>query len=145
MGGQAKPVNPNISSVTNKPLTDAERSAQGYANRATEADSIIDRVGAQFTGAVSYLGQVLPNILKSSERQEYEQAQRNFVNAVLRRESGAAIAQSEFDNATKQYFPQPGDSKEVIAQKDRNRAIVIQSLQLAGGAQVNQNDPLGIL
>jgi len=36
---------------------------------------------------------------------------------VLRKESGAAIAASEFDNAEKQYFPQPGDSDQVISQK----------------------------
>jgi len=37
----------------------------------------------------------------------FEQAKKNFVNAVLRLESGAVISPSEFTNADKQYFPQP--------------------------------------
>tara|TARA_R110000851_G_scaffold96172_1_gene208666 strand:- start:6283 stop:6534 length:252 start_codon:yes stop_codon:yes gene_type:complete len=48
-----------------------------------------------------------PNFLKTADRKQFEQAQRNFVNAVLRQESGAAIADSEFASAAKQYFPAP--------------------------------------
>ena len=132
-----------VSEITGKPLTQEERLSQGYANRAFEADTIINQLGSQFTGVSSYLGGILPNVLKSSERQQFEQAQRNFVNAVLRRESGAAIAESEFENARLQYFPQPGDNLDVLAQKARNRQIVIQSLQLSGG-KLSNDDPLGI-
>ena len=51
----------------------------------------------------------------------------------MRRESGAAIAQSEFSTARKQYFPQPGDSEKVLAQKAANRALVIRGLAEASG------------
>ena len=51
----------------------------------------------------------------------------------MRRESGAAIADSEFDSAEKQYFPVPGDSPAVITQKRRNRETVINSLRVASG------------
>ena len=65
----------------------------------------------------------------SDNNKKAEQAQRDFVNAVLRRESGAVIAESEFANAQKQYFPQPGDSAAVEKlQKARNRQIAIQGL-----------------
>ena len=63
------------------------------------------------------------NWTQSGAQQQVEQAQRDFINAVLRRESGAAIADSEFANARQQYFPQPGDSPEVIAQKRKNRDL----------------------
>jgi hypothetical protein len=79
------------------------------------------------------LGDYFPNALKSAERQQFEQAQRDFVNATLRRESGAAISDTEFANAKQQYFPQPGDSTEVVAQKTANRQLTINSLQLSGG------------
>src|SRR3990167_2292528 len=134
----------NKSAVTGKPLTDSERSALGYATRMVEADSIIDRIGNKFTGVSSYGGQYLPNILQSSDRQQFEQAKRNFVNAVLRRESGAVISDQEFANAERQYFPQPGDTAGTLAQKDSNRATVIRNLQLSGGQAVTNNDPLGI-
>ena len=65
--------------------------------------------------------QKVPYLFKSDEYKQIEQAQRDFVNAVLREESGAAIAESEFENAIKQYFPQPGDTAEVVRQKQINR------------------------
>lgn len=43
---------------------------------------------------------------KAPRFQQYEQAKTNFVNAVLRRESGAKISDEEFDSAEKQYFVQ---------------------------------------
>lgn len=68
------------------------------------------------------------NWTQSAAQQRVEQARRDFINAVLRRESGAAIAPSEFANADRQYFPQPGDSDAVVAQKQRNRLLAIQGL-----------------
>ncbi|OTG71407.1 hypothetical protein B9T38_09040 [Acinetobacter sp. ANC 4218] len=79
----------------------------------------------------------LPSILggASAEQQQYTQAQRDFINAVLRKESGAVIADSEFANAQKQYFPQIGDSKDVIAQKARNRKLAMNMIISGSGAQ----------
>lgn len=143
----------NISSVTGKPLTEGERVAQGYAQRAQEAHNILDSLESQFTGLGSYIGQIAPNFLKSADRQKFEQAQRNFVNSVLRKESGAVISDAEFNNARKQYFAQPGDSSEVVAQKRQNRQTKIQSLYREGGASQptttntttqTDEDPLGI-
>lgn len=65
------------------------------------------------------------NYLTSSNYQQMAQAQRDFINAVLRRESGAVISDSEFANARQQYFPQPGDSPEVLRQKAQNRATLL--------------------
>lgn len=71
----------------------------------------------------------------SAKQQQYTQAQRDFINAVLRKESGAVIADSEFANAQKQYFPQIGDSKDVIAQKARNRELAMNMIISGSGAQ----------
>lgn len=81
--------------------------------------------------------QVMPSVLggASAKQQQYTQAQRDFINAVLRKESGAVIADSEFENAQKQYFPQIGDSKDVIAQKARNRELAMNMIISGSGAQ----------
>ncbi len=121
-----------VSSVTGKPLNDTERVAQGYAARLVASDAIVSKLGSQFTNITS-LGNLLPNQAQSPDRQSYEQAKRDFVNAVLRKESGAAISPSEFMSAEKQYFPQAGDSAQVVAQKAANRQLKIQALQLEGG------------
>jgi hypothetical protein len=73
------------------------------------------------------------NFLISGERQKYEQAKRDFINAQLRRESGAAISPTEFESADKQYFPIPGDSPEVIKQKAANRRAAIEAMGREGG------------
>jgi hypothetical protein len=138
-----------VDSETNNPLTQSQYTALGYAERVVEASMTIDSIGDQFSSAWSVVGARIPNNLKSEERQQFEQAQRNFVNAVLRRESGAAIAESEFESAAKQYFPQPGDKPSVLAQKKVNRETVARNLLREGGQPTdvqerNINDPLGL-
>ncbi len=64
---------------------------------------------------------------------QQEQAERNFVNAVLRRESGSAIESSEFTSAEQQYFVRPGDSPETKAQKLRNREVALAGLRAEAG------------
>src|SRR3990167_4976385 len=94
-----------VQTLTGKPQSASQASANGYADRLNESNIVIDTLGSKFTGDLA-IGGSLPNFLQSGDRQAYEQAKRNFVNAVLRRESGAAISPTEFDSAQKQYFPQ---------------------------------------
>jgi hypothetical protein len=143
-----------------KAMTEFQGKSAGFADRAQEADTILtqlhakgptgfglvasDRPGA-LKGAVEsvpFIGEglgglvnTLPSALggPNANQQRAEQAQRNFINAILRQESGAAIGASEFENARKQYFPQPGDTPEVIAQKAANRRTAISGLARSAG------------
>jgi hypothetical protein len=129
--------NPNLVPPSMKPkeekVTGAQRLAAGFALRANQAGSVIDEVGKEFTGVASRIGEHLPQGLRPQDRQRFDQAQRNFTNAILRRESGAAIAPSEFESAAQQYFPRPGDGQKVLQQKAQNRRTVINALQLEAG------------
>lgn len=111
--------------LSGKPQTEGQAKAQGFADRLKEAEQTL--VDSDKFGSVFARGGILPNFLKSEDRQKFEQSQRNFINAVLRRESGAVISDEEFDNARQQYFPQPGDGDGVLAQKRANRNTVINS------------------
>lgn len=82
----------------------------------------------------------LPTFLQSPEFQQFEQSKRNFVNSVLRNESGAVISEQEFKNAEKQYFPQPWDSPAVLAQKAKNRDTVIANMFSAAGKDAKWNN-----
>lgn len=113
--------------VNGKPQTQTQAKVQGYADRLAQANKTITDLGSNFTSNWAFGGS-LPNILQSGDRQAYEQAKRNFVNAVLRQESGAVISPSEFENAAKQYFPVAGDDEKVIAQKAANRNTAINNL-----------------
>lgn len=78
---------------------------------------------------------ILGNFAQTPERQMYYQAQREFINAIKRKESGAAVSESEVEDYAQTYFPQPGDDQKVIAQKRRARDRAIAGLKAqAGGA-----------
>jgi hypothetical protein len=87
---------------------------------------------------------VLPSIAggTSPEQQQVEQARRNFVSAVLRKESGAAIGVDEYKNEERKYFPQAGDTDKVIQQKQEARKLAIEALKAQAGPsgvrQINQ-------
>jgi hypothetical protein len=74
------------------------------------------------------------NYLRDADFQRFDQARRDFVNALLRRESGAVISDQEFANAEQQYFPVPGDTPEVIEQKRKNRQSAIEGIRASSGA-----------
>jgi len=142
--GQTKPIVGANGSMPK--LTEFQGKSFAFGNRAIEADNIINTVGANYSptalatkqglGNVWGVGSALEmgaNTMLSKNDQRVEQAQRDFINAVLRQESGAAIGKDEFANARKQYFPQPGDSAEVVAQKAANRQRAIQGFKVSAG------------
>lgn len=135
-------------------LTEGQGKAFMFGSRAVEADQIISDLGTDYSpagiaaknaaGQVWGIGGALEmgaNTMLSPKSQQAEQAQRDFINAALRQESGAVIAPSEFENARKQYFPQPGDSDEVLAQKKANRQRVIQGFKVVAGPVGDQINP----
>jgi hypothetical protein len=161
--GVAKPViGPDGAPVEAKvkPPTEFQGKSAAFGARAEQSDKVLaqlEKNGVANTGIIKSIAQgagemvpfmgeklgaaigsgmnTLPSILggPSGKQQQVEQARRDFVNAVLRQESGAAIAESEFSNATRQYFPQPGDTKDVITQKAQNRKLAIQGLKNNAG------------
>ena len=134
-GAQTAPNNPYTYGKQNE----AQSKDSGFANRMFRAEGVLRDPAVE--GAATDLKQnilgkapgFVSNYITSPEFQKFDQAKRDFVNAVLRRESGAAISQSEFDNANKQYFPQPGESAEKIAEKRRNRQDAIAGVAGGGG------------
>lgn len=119
-------------------MTDEQSKAGLYSSRMFNAEKIL-RDPASITAATSLLEQgksripIAGNFMVSEAFQKYDQAQRDFINAVLRRESGAVISDSEFDNARKQYFPQPGDTMERVKQKQANRMEAIRGIASGAG------------
>ena len=118
-------------------LDQSESGATMYSGRMRQAENdlrLVEREGTDFMQKIySNAPFNLGNYLTSPEFKSYDQARRNFVNAVLRRESGAAIAESEFENANLQYFPQPGDTQQVVDQKRRNRELAIRLMEAGAG------------
>lgn len=130
----------------NTESSQAQITASGYAQRMDEAEDVLDKVedSIRNMGLTSFAVQSrMPAAAQSETFQRYDQAGRNFINAVLRRESGAAVSASEFDNARRQYLPQPGDGPDVKAQKQRNRQTARETLIRASGSAYTPPPPPG--
>jgi hypothetical protein len=113
-------------------------------------DKLNDATGNIFNALHTVLGGL------NEQQQQTVNARINFITALLRKESGAAIGPSEFSTAEKLYFPKPGDPKSVIEQKQRARELAIQAMKIQAGpgaknigaaqgeGSTDESDPLGI-
>ena len=129
-------------------LTESQGNAVAFGMRMKEANAILQDLASKGTlkGANieatpfvgESLGKVLPSFLggTSAQQQQVNQAKSNFITAVLRKESGAAIGADEFATEDKKYFPQFGDSAAVIKQKENARNLAIKSMGIQAGPGV---------
>jgi hypothetical protein len=148
-GAPGAPVAGNPFSAGGK-FNEGQGKAAGFTDRMLQSEGILSGVavpegyqgpttpGVQDQGMnVTQAGlskiPVVGNYMVSNDRQKFEQAKRDFINAQLRRESGAAISPTDFESADKQYFPVPGDKPEVIKQKAANRRAAVEALGREGG------------
>ena len=126
-------------------MTESQSNATAYGMRMKEANAILDDLskkgvlkGALIEGVPlvgESLGKVLPSVLggTSAAQQQVNQAKSNFITAVLRKESGAVISDSEFDREDRKYFPQVNDSPAVIKQKENARKLAIKAIEVQAG------------
>jgi hypothetical protein len=146
-GGGTQPVVPGAQPdqgggnipITGPKYSEDMRKSLGFANKAEQADAILVKPNVEAAAESGWENfkagvPLIHNKIVSNDYQSFDQAQRNFINSVLRRESGAAISESEFDNARRQYLPQWGDSPELIQQKADNRRTAIEGLHQSGDA-----------
>ena len=149
--GERRPITDGGAPVGPRPkdMTDAQAKALLFGTRAADAErTLVQRAGAgtdrpgaikataeTVAGLVPFAGEKLSpvagtmtNWTQSNAQQSVERAQRDFINAILRRESGAVISPQEFENARLQYFPSPNDGPDVRAEKTRARQLAIQGI-----------------
>jgi hypothetical protein len=153
-------------------LTESQGNATAYGMRMREANAILEpleNAGKTNTGLIKgavsgavglvpFIGDkledvsgsifnALPRVLGglSPEQQQVAQARINFITAILRKESGAAIGASEFATAEKNYFPKPGDDAATIAQKQAARKTAIKAMEIQAGPGAKQMGGAGVL
>jgi hypothetical protein len=129
-----------LPSKGDKPLTESQGKAAGYLARAVAAADTLNSIpGGSYKPeevSVALYGLSNTNPLRrnmSPSAQRVLSAQESFVLAILRQDSGAAINQDEIRSAMRTYFPQPGDSPQVQADKRRQREAAIRGLRIAAG------------
>jgi hypothetical protein len=147
-----------VTGIDGKPLNEAQGNSVAYGIRMKEANSIVDKLASEGTersavgaGAQYGIGGIvnaLPSALGGAnpQQQQFQQAKLNFITAVLRKESGAAIGQDEFEREDQKYFRQVGDSDAVAAQKKQARQTAIKAMEIQAGPgakEIQKFEPRG--
>jgi len=169
--GQAQPITAGGQAIAGSPkLTESQSNATAFGMRAKEANKIVTAledagttntgiirsaiggtvgmapfVGSKMEQGVQSAMNVLPTYVggPNEMQQQTDQGRRNFISAVLRKESGAAIPPDEYANEEKKYFPQVGDGPKVIEQKREARKLAIQALEVQAGPGAKQIKAVG--
>lgn len=129
------PADPSIARRS-APMNNEQARDAGFADRMTNSNMLLSKIDTQGGSLWQRLTENVPMIggyAQSPEYQEFRQARDDFINAQLRRESGAAISKDEYIKADKQYFPQPGDSPQVIERKALNRKLAVEGMIRGAG------------
>tara|TARA_R110000868_G_scaffold409756_1_gene695908 strand:+ start:335 stop:1219 length:885 start_codon:yes stop_codon:yes gene_type:complete len=122
--------------------TEAQGNAMMYSNRMKQNEKTISGISNEHYDPTA-INAPLPNRLQSEARQKYESAASNWISATLRKESGAAISDTEYANGFKQYFPLPGDKPGVVEQKAQLRAKVAADMHSLSGPYLAQESGHG--
>lgn len=153
-----------------KPLTEVESKDTLLAKRMAEAEDTLGKVlRKDETGNLRYTdpetpdrgptdprnafwpdgdtsllfgGVTLPTGLANSQGwRQYSSAARNWIAAILRKDTGAAVTREEWDWYFPMYFPQPGDGPDVLAQKELARREVAQGLRQINSKSFDKKFP----
>jgi hypothetical protein len=139
-----------------KALTETQGNATAFGMRMIDSNRIINNLAKDGVNTPSFLTglekvpliggtlrsgvNILPGVVggQNEKEQSLLAAKRNFITAVLRKESGAAIGENEFVTEDLKYFPQRGDSQLVIDQKADARKLAIDAMKIQAGPGARQ-------
>lgn len=133
-------------------LNESQGNATAFGLRMKESEAILEDLARRgvlrgamvesipFVGGAA--GKLLPSTLGGTTQQEQQvnQAKSNFITAVLRKESGAVISDSEFEREDNKYFPQLNDKPKVIQQKANARRLAIEAMKFQAGPGAKEID-----
>jgi hypothetical protein len=123
--------------------TEGQMGASGFATRMEAAEDIFSKIPAAQVPRFGMSGQSsIMSYFRSPEGQMAKQAADDWIRSKLRKESGAVIGEEEMEAEYKTYFPMPGDSAQVVAQKAQARQRATDAMKRnAGPAYVPYTPP----
>jgi hypothetical protein len=128
-----------ITGADGKEITDANGKAITIEDVASRPEKVAEFVGAVIPNWMG--GQAVKQQLTTAFREQYEQAQENWVTANLRKESGAVIGPEEMQKEIRKWFPVVGNSQDVIEQKRQARKIAEESMRRNAGRALVVQQP----
>lgn len=115
-----------------QPLTEAQAKANLFGAQMQMGNDVLGGISIPSNAAIlawRNAPESAVNMALPANDQQYFNALRLFAAGVLRKETGAAFNASELLDVQSRFFPMPGDSPQVISQKERARAQAISSIQ----------------
>jgi hypothetical protein len=137
-GGMSLQVDPETGAISFqqganiKPMTEGQSKDTVYATRAEGSLPLIDQYGEALTRFDESVGDRVPfvgNYMTSDEYQQAKQAGNEFLQAILRKDTGAAIQSYEIESYGRTYLPMPGDGPPVLEQKRAARRRALEALK----------------
>jgi hypothetical protein len=115
-------------------FTEQQSKDNVYATRAAGALEAFEPVASALTSFPMRAAEFDPTgvargAVQSDEFQLAQQSGNEFLQAVLRKDTGAAITPNEMVLYGKTYLPQPGDNEKVLAQKSLARKRAVAAIQ----------------
>jgi hypothetical protein len=114
-------------------VTESQSKDAFYLTRAAGAMPDLERMGAELTDFASANGGRLPiigNYLKTDAYRQAENAALEWVSAILRKDSGAALTAYDVDVSNRIWIPQPGDDVATLQRKTEARGRATYGLRL---------------
>lgn len=140
---QARIKSGEVRTGTPKSFNNDQNKAAGFGNTMADAEGRISGIGDGQVGTSGFkpfdpttaweATKGKTNLTASPKYQKYKQAALDWTLAVLRQESGANVPDAEAEKYWTNFFPQYGDSEEVIAQKAASRQSKMQGVVAASG------------
>ncbi len=81
------------------------------------------------------------NWLTTAKGQEFQRAGKEWIAGILRKDTGAAVTDGEMALYGPTYLPKPGDSPQVVQDKQRARIALAKGLRNSSGPAFNQMFP----
>jgi hypothetical protein len=130
--------------MAQKPLTESQAKDYIFAGRMKLAEETVAKLELRGFKPESIPTNVamaiLPEVGMTNDQKLYVAARANWIGANLRRLSGAAIKEEEYELDFKEYFPLIGDSPEVIGYKRNLRRQVEQDMRAIATNQPTLED-----
>lgn len=117
-----------------KPFTEGQSKDVVYATRARGALEAFEPIAEAMTSFGDRAANMDPTgiirgAVQSDEFQVAQNAGNEFLQAILRKDTGAAITEQEQELYGKTYLPQPGDNEQVLKEKARARRRAIAAIE----------------
>lgn len=116
-----------------KPFTEGQSKDIAFATRAEGALSTLDPISGKLADRGEIAAGWLPfGLSKGAQSDEFQVARAaadEFLQAILRKDTGAAITADEQALYGQTYLPQPGDSVAVLAHKSQARRRAVEALK----------------